>query len=61
MRCWIKTKWDEFVSVFLGRFPIDGCEYYETYQNKDVQILKCIRCGKYSIAYENGEPGQPMK
>lgn len=31
---------------------ISGHEYQEIYNNKDVQILKCIKCNHYSIGFK---------
>lgn len=52
--CWLKYRPNLF-----GIAPIEGHSYYETYQNNDVQILKCMDCGKYSIGYYNGGEPKP--
>lgn len=58
--CWLEGIKASLPNQLRGSFPIEGHPYYETYQNDDVQILKCQRCGHYSIGYYNGgEPEAP--
>lgn len=60
--CWLNTIRLSIPQILKLQPLIDGHIYYETYSNDDVQILKCMRCGKYSIGYYNGgEPEIPKK
>lgn len=60
--CWLQTIHYSIPQILRGSFPIDGHSYYETYLSDKVQILRCERCGKYSIGYYGGgEPKPPIK
>lgn len=59
--CWLQTLIYSVPNILRGSFPIMGHPYYETYSNDDVQILKCMRCGQYSIGYYNGGEPEPVQ
>ena len=31
---------------------VSGCNFVETYDNKDIQILECENCGNTSVGYK---------
>lgn len=59
--CWLETAWLSIRSMFNGGFPIEGHPYYETYSNDDIQVLKCMRCERYSVGYFGGSEPSPKE
>lgn len=59
--CWLDTVRASLPSLLNGNYPIEGHPYYETYRNDEVQILKCQRCGHYSVGYYIGGEPEPPK
>lgn len=60
--CFLKTIWYSLPQWVKGGYPIEGHSYYETYDGKDIQILKCMDCGNYLVGYyDGGEPLPPEK
>lgn len=61
MFCFLRTVWRSIPQILSFSYPIEGHAYYETYKNDDVQILKCMECGKYDVGYydPSGEPKPP--
>ena len=45
--CYIKTLWRSLLTFNI----VSGHDYQEIYDNKDVQILKCINCNHISVAF----------
>ena len=46
--CFIKGIFRSIISLNT----ISGHDYQEIYNNKDIQVLKCINCGNISIGFK---------
>jgi hypothetical protein len=49
--CWLKTIW----YTLKHGVGFSGHSYLLMYENKDVQILQCEKCGNISFAWLNHE------
>ena len=54
--CFLKTIWRSITTlqIFNGVI-VDGHNYREIYDNKDLQILECQLCGHISLGFKGGE------
>lgn len=49
--CFIKGIFRSIINFNI----ISGHDYQEIYDNKDIQVLKCINCNHISVGFKVGE------
>lgn len=49
--CFIKGIWRSLINFNM----ITGHDYQEIYNNKDIQVLKCINCNHLSVGFKIGD------
>lgn len=48
--CFLKGIWHSILTFKI----VSGHDYQEIYDNKDIQVLKCINCNHISIGLKGG-------
>lgn len=46
--CFLKGIWHSILTLKI----VSGHDYQEIYNNKDIQVLKCINCNHISIGFK---------
>lgn len=52
--CFLKGIWYSLICFEI----VSGHDYQEIYDNKDIQVLKCINCNHISIGFKRGEDNE---